>query len=152
MTRDICRSGLLGLGFLALAAPALAEGHTAAPTGDAAAGETQFARQCVSCHVVVNADGDTLAGRNARTGPNLFGIVGHPVGMVEGYRYGDDLRDVGETGVIWDEEAFVAYVMDPTGWLREQTGDRRARAKMAYQVRDAQQAADLYAYLHGLGD
>ena len=139
---------LLGLG----AGPALAEGHSAMPTGDAAAGETQFSRQCVSCHVVVNDEGDTLAGRNARTGPNLFGVIGHPVAGVEGYRYGDDIVAVGETGRIWDEESFVAYVMDPTGWLREETGDRRARGKMAYQVRDAQQAADIYAYLHGLGD
>ena len=151
--RPVLREATAALFLLGLAAsPVLAEGHSAAPTGDATAGEMQFARQCVSCHVVVNAEGETLAGRNARTGPNLFGIIGHPVAGVEGYRYGDDILAVGASGQIWDEEGFVAYVMDPTGWLREATGDRRARGKMAYQVRDAQQAADLYAYLHGLGD
>ena len=152
MRPDLHRAAM-ALAVLGLAAgSALAEGHSAAPTGDATAGEMQFARQCVSCHVVANADGEILASRNARTGPNLFGVIGHPVAGVEGYRYGDDILAVGASGRVWDEEAFVAYVMDPTGWLREETGDRRARGKMAYQVRDAAQAADIYAFLHGLGD
>ena len=38
-------------------------------SGDPAAGEAHFARQCVSCHVVVDPSGETLAGRSARTGP-----------------------------------------------------------------------------------
>ena len=53
-----------------LAAPAFADGHA---SGDVAAGEKAF-RQCVSCHVVVNDAGETLAGKKAKTGPNLYGI------------------------------------------------------------------------------
>lgn len=59
-----------------LAVPAFADGHAA--SGDAAAGEKAF-RQCISCHVVQNEAGDTLAGRNAKTGPNLYGIARGPV-------------------------------------------------------------------------
>jgi cytochrome c len=129
-----------------LSAPAFADGH-ASTQGDAAAGEQQFKRQCVACHVVADASGEVLAGRNARTGPNLFGLAGRQLGAIEGYRYGDAIADLGETGAVWTEESFVAYVQDPTGWLRDALDDRRARGKMAYQVRQEDQAYDLYAYL-----
>ena len=130
---------------LALAAPVFADGHAA--TGDAEAGERQFDRQCVACHVVANADGEVLAGRTARTGPNLFGLAGRELGTVEGFRYSDALVTLGENGEVWTEEAFVAYVQDPTGWLRDTLNDSRARGKMAYRVRDAEDALNIYAFL-----
>lgn len=130
---------------LLLAAPAFAEGN-------AENGEAQFNRQCVACHVVADADGEVLAGRNARTGPNLYGTVGRVLGSVEGFRYGDPLVQLGEGGAVWDEESFVAYVQDPTAFLREQTGDDRARSKMAYRVRSPEDAADIYAFLATFGD
>lgn len=124
----------------AMASPAFAE-------GDVAAGEEQFNRQCVSCHIVQNANGEVLAGRTARTGPNLFGLAGGKIGAVEGFRYGDSIIALGEAGAVWDENSFVAYVQNPTGYLREALDDSRARGKMAYQVRDEGQAEDIYAYL-----
>ena len=132
-----------------LAAPAFADGHGA--TGDAAAGEQQFDRQCVACHVVADANGEVLAGRNASTGPNLYDLAGRQLGVIEGFRYGDAIVKLGETGQVWTEEAFVAYVQDPTGWLRAELDDNRARGKMAYRVRDAQDAVDMYAYLATFG-
>ncbi len=133
-----------------LSAPAFAESHAMAPTGDAANGEAQFARQCVACHVVQNEAGDVLAGRNAQTGPNLYGIAGRQLGAIEDFRYSDAIIALGEEGVVYDEENFVGYVQDPTGWLREMTEDRRARGKMAYQVRSEDDARDLYAYIASL--
>jgi cytochrome c len=132
--------------FAVLAAPAFADGH-AATKGDAAAGEEQFNRQCVACHVVQNAAGEVIAGRNAKTGPNLFGLAGRAIASVEDFRYGDSIVALGETGAVWTEEAFVGYVQNPTDWLRETLEDRRARGKMAYQVRDEAEAYDIYAYL-----
>ncbi len=129
-----------------LAAPAFADGH-ASTQGDAAAGEEQFNRQCVACHVVADASGEVLAGRNAKTGPNLYGIAGRVPGSVEGFRYSDSVVELGEAGTLWTEETFVGYVQNPTGWLRETLDNRRARGKMAYQVREESQAYDLYAYL-----
>ena len=129
--------------FSALALPAFAD-------GDVAAGEEQFNRQCVACHVVRNEAGDILAGRNAKSGPNLYGLAGGPVGAQDGFRYGDSLLEAAEAGMVWDEESFVAYVQDPTDWLRTTLDDRRARSKMAYKVRDEQQAADIYAYIASL--
>ncbi len=140
----------------AMAAPAMAGSDAAmAPTGDAAAGKAIFARQCVACHVVVDPSGNKLAGRNGRTGPNLYGVAGRTAGTQEGYRYGKSLKQAGQAEgarapVVWDEKNFVAYVQDPTGYLREVLGDKRARAKMAFKVRAAADAANLYAYLYSL--
>lgn len=130
----------------ALSGPALADGHA---SGDAAAGETAFARQCVACHVIVNDAGDTLAGRNARTGPNLYNIDASTIGAAD-FRYSDALLALGEAGETWTEENFVGYVQDPTAWLREALDDRRARGKMAFRVRSAEDAADIYAYIASL--
>lgn len=136
----------------------LAAGLAAGPTlaqdlrGDAGAGETLFQRQCVSCHVVVDDAGTILAGRNARTGPNLYGIPGQVIGSVEGFaQYGDGLTTMRDRGMTWDEASFVAYVQNPTEWLRETLGDSSLRGRMAFQVRDEQQAYDIYAYLASLG-
>ena len=128
-----------------LAAPAFADGHA---SGDAAAGEKAF-RQCISCHVVVNDEGETLAGRKAKTGPNLYGVVGRAAGAAEDFKYSDIIMLAGEQGVVFDEESFVAYVQDPTGWLREVTGDN-GRGKMSYKVRKEEDAVNLYAYLASL--
>lgn len=134
-----------------VAAPAFAGGH--APTqGDAAAGEEAFSKQCVSCHVVVNEAGETLAGRNAKTGPNLYGVAGRAIGSVEDFRYGNGIEALNEAGEIWTEEMFVGYVQDPTPWLREATDDRRVRGKMSFKVRDEADAYNLYAYLYSLAE
>lgn len=132
-----------------LATSAFADGHAA--SGSVDTGEQQFKRQCVACHIVANAQGEVLAGRNARVGPNLYGLANRQLGAVENYRYGNAIVEAGETGQIWTEEAFVAYVQDPTGWLREALDNNRARGKMAYRTRDAQDAIDIYAYLATFG-
>ncbi|GGX69283.1 cytochrome c2 [Tateyamaria omphalii] len=132
-----------------LAVPAFADGHAA--SGDAAAGEKAF-RQCISCHVVQNEAGDTLAGRNAKTGPNLYGIAGGQFGMVEDFRYSDINQLAAEMpDLTVNEEVFVAYVQDPTGYLREVTGDK-GRSKMTFKVRKEEDAVNLYAYLVSLQD
>jgi cytochrome c len=128
-----------------LSAPAFAAGHA---SGDAAAGEEQFNRQCVACHVVVNEAGETLAGRNAQTGPNLYNITLRGIAQYPDFAYGDSLIEIGQMAdMTWTEENFVGYVQDPTNWLRETLEDRRARGKMAYQVRAEEDAINLYAYL-----
>lgn len=119
----------------------------AAAEGDAAAGAVQFDRQCKSCHVVRNDSGEVLAGGSAKAGPNLYGLAGKTLGSVEGFRYGDSLAAAGDAGFVWNEDSFVGYIQNPTNWLVATLGDRRARGKMAYQVRDKQQAHDIYAFI-----
>jgi cytochrome c len=116
-------------------------------TGDADAGEAQFNRQCIACHVIENKDGKVLAGRNARTGPNLYDVMGAPPGSQDDFRYGDSHVAYGEGGVTWVVENTVAFLQDPTGYLRDALSDPRARSKMAYQVRSEDDARDIYAFL-----
>lgn len=124
-------------------AAALAQGGA---TGDPAAGEEQFNRQCVACHVVQNEAGEVLAGRNGHTGPNLFGVAGRQAGTYPDFNYSDLMKAYSATGAVWEEANFVPYVQDPTGFLRQATG-QEGRSKMAFQVRDEQQAHDLWAFL-----
>ena len=72
------------------------------------------------------------------------------VAQQEGFRYGKSLQQAAEAGVTWDQENFVAYVQDPTKWLRATLDDSRARSKMAYRVRKDNEALDIYAYLASL--
>jgi cytochrome c len=120
----------------------------AAQAGDVAAGEAEF-RQCRSCHMVVSPAGETIQ-RGGRVGPNLFGIAGAPAGAADGFRYSPALVAAGRNGLVWTEDNFVAYVEDPTGFMRRFTGDGSVRSPMNYQARSG--AADLYAYLLSLQD
>jgi len=132
--------------YLCLAAAAIAASPALAQ-GDAAAGEKSFS-QCQTCHVVVNDAGETLAGRNAKTGPNLYGVIGRTAGSLEGFKgYGKSLVAAGEAGLVWDEASFTAYVSDPTGFLKEHLGDPKARGKMTYKVKKPEDAANLFAFL-----
>jgi cytochrome c len=121
------------------AAPALAE-------GDAAKGEAAF-KQCQTCHSVVDDAGEVLAGKGAKIGPNLFGVFGRQIGSLEGFKYGESIVAVGATGLTWDEAAFIKYVQDPGAFLKETLADKGAKTKMAFKIKNADAAADVYAYL-----
>ena len=120
-------------------------------SGDAAAGEQQFGRQCVACHVVQDPAGEVLAGRNAQTGPSLYQVVGRTPGTLPDFSYSDGMIAYGETGVVWEEANLLPYLLDPTAHLREALGDDSVRSKMAFKVRDEQQALDIIAYLASFG-
>lgn len=139
---------LSAIALVMTATPAFADGHLAA-TGDAAAGESAF-RQCQSCHVVQDESGEVLAGRAAKTGPNLYGVVGRTAGTVEGFNYSDLVVAAGAAGMVFDEATFVAYSMDPTAHAREVSGEG-GRSKMAFKVRKEEDALNLYAFLAQFG-
>ena len=120
--------------LLALSAPALAQ--------DAAKGESEF-KKCKACHSVVAPDGTAIQ-KGGKTGPNLYGVVGRTVASTD-FAYGDSLKSVGAAGTTWDEASLVAYVADPTAWLKEATGDSGAKSKMSFKL--AKGGADVVAYL-----
>lgn len=97
--------------------------------GDADAGEKIF-RKCTACHTA--EDG----GAN-RVGPNLHGIVGAPVAMVEGFRYSDALSAYGGD---WTPDRLAAFLADPRA---EVPGTRMGFAGL----RKDQDQADVIAYL-----
>ncbi|WP_099827912.1 c-type cytochrome [Oceaniglobus indicus] len=125
-----------------LTGPAFADGHA---SGDAEAGEKVF-NQCQSCHIIKTDDGEVLAGRSARTGPNLYGIPGSPAGSKD-FRYGKGIEEAADMGLVWNEETFVKYVMDPTGYLREFTGNDGARGKMSFKLRKEEDAVNVWAFI-----
>ena len=119
-----------------VAMPALAE-------GDAAKGAVDF-RKCMACHSIVGPDG-TVVQKGGKIGPNLFGVIGRAVGSFADFKYGESMLAVGAKGVVWDEEMLATYVTDPAAWLKEQTGDAAAKAKMSFKL--ASGGADVAAYL-----
>lgn len=97
-------------------------------TGDAEAGRVGFG-QCRSCHTVE-------AGVN-RVGPSLHGVVGRPVGRVEGYRYSTAMA---EAGGVWDEQHLYDFLEKPR--------DVVPGTKMTFVgIKDGQRRADIIAYL-----
>jgi cytochrome c len=125
-----------------MAAPAFAE-------GDPAKGERVF-NQCQTCHVVANEAGEVLAGRNAKTGPNLYGVVGRTAGTYPDFEYGESIVAAGAGGLVWDEAQIVTYLADPSAFLKEVTGDSSARSMMAFKLRKEEDAANVVAYIASL--
>ncbi len=132
------------LSFLPFAALLAAPVHA----GDPAAGERQW-RQCQSCHVIVDNDGNRIQGAGV-SGPNLYGVIGRPAGSVEGFRYSPSMQAAADAGLVWDEESFVAYVTNPTAFLRDFLNDPSARGSMGWQMRSNQ--ADMFAYLESVAE
>ena len=135
------RLTLTALALASLAAPAVAQ--------DIEAGAKTF-NQCQTCHVVADAEGNVLAGKNAKTGPNLYGIIGRPAASVEGFKYGDGIIEAASKGLVWDEEKITVYVQDPTKFLDEFTGNPKLKSKMAFKVKKEADAANVAAFLASL--
>lgn len=126
---------LTAFGALMLATPVLA--------GDPAAGEAEF-KKCKACHSISASDG-TVVVKGGKTGPNLGGVIGRAVASVADFKYGESLLAVGASGAVWDEAAVAAYVVDPTAWLKDKTGDAAAKSKMSFKL--AKGGEDVAAYL-----
>ena len=116
-----------GLLLLMTATPALAE-------GDAAAGEQVF-NKCRACHTIDE-------GGAARVGPNLYGVYGRQAGSNEDFaaRYSQGLKDA---GFSWNAETLPSYLANPREVIQG--------SRMAFQLRDEQEIADVIAYLKSQG-
>jgi cytochrome c len=126
---------LASLTLLALSSPAFA--------GDPAAGEKDFAK-CKACHSIVAPDGTAVV-KGGKVGPNLWGVVGRQIGTAEGFAYSTFAVAAGADGTKWDEAMIAAYVVDPSKWLQEKTGDATAKSKMALKLPKG--GEDVAAYL-----
>jgi cytochrome c len=131
---------------LTVVALAALTGAPALAAGDAAAGEKVFAK-CQTCHVVANEAGEVLAGKNAKTGPNLYGVIGRVAGSYPEFKYGVGIELLTTAGYIWTEEDVAIYVQNPTKFLDERTSDPKAKSKMAFKLAKEQDAADVAAFL-----
>lgn len=68
-----------------------------------AQGKRLFMR-CAACH-------DTGDSGPARIGPHLKGVVGRPMGGVEGYKYSEAMK---AKALAWDEAQLDAWLTKPT--------------------------------------
>ena len=104
--------------------------------GDAQRGEVLFAR-CAVCH-------SPEPGKH-KSGPSLAGVVGRPLGSVEGYYgYSPAMRARGEAGVVWTPEELQAFLADPRGVVPGTS------MPPPLGVKDDTDRADVVAYLQTL--
>ncbi len=120
--------------LLSLSTPILAQ-------GDIAAGEKAF-KKCKACHTIKN--GDEVIFKGGKTGPNLYGVVGRAAGSQE-FKYSKSILAAGISGLVWDEASIVEFITDPSAYLKEITGDSKAKSKMTFKAK--KNAEDLAAYL-----
>jgi len=100
--------------FVAEAAPAAeAEPVVVAAAFDAALaaeGEKVF-RKCKSCHQVGE-------GAKNRVGPILNGIVDHPAGAADGFKYSKPMQAAGAGGLVWSEAELAAFLAKPKDYMK----------------------------------
>lgn len=125
-----------------LATPAIAE-------ADLEAGAKSFDRKCAICHQVINDEGEQLAGKRAKNGPNLYAVFNRPMGSVEDFNYSGLIEAANAQGIVLDQEMFAGYVADPSAWLKEATGESGRGNMNKVRLKD-DEVANIYAFLASL--
>jgi len=94
--------------------------------GDAAAGKALYAARCTACHSL----------QFNGVGPTHKNLIGRRAGTAPGYLYSSALK---ESSVVWSEETLMRWLADPEAFIPGQ--------RMSISIPDAQQRADIVAYL-----
>ena len=128
-------AAIAAVAAISFAAPSYAQ--------DVAKGEGEF-KKCKACHMIVGDDGTEIQ-KGGKVGPNLYGVIGRPVASYPDFKYGDGILAAGALGLVWDEAMLAEYVVDPGKWLQANSGDPKAKSKMAFKL--AKGGADVAAYL-----
>lgn len=122
-------AALLPLG-LALGMPAAsAAAPAAAAVGNPVKG-AQIFKRCMICHTIAPTDGN-------RIGPNLHGLFEREAGKQKGFNYSPGIA---KSTFKWDDARLNLWLTDPQAFS--------PNAKMAFKLPDAQERADVIAYLH----
>jgi len=96
-------------------------------------------KKCKSCH--------NFSAKH-KTGPGLKGVVGRDAGSTDFKKYSKSLKAGGWT---WDEEHLRAWMCNSKEAIKEFTGDKKAKTKMAKQkVCDAERQDEIIAFLKTL--
>ncbi len=127
----IWKSGLAALALAALASTAIAQSQEVTLnglTGDADAGAEIYATDCRGCHAVSIA-------------PTLRGVINRPIASVVAFPgYSDALK--AKSPETWTDANLDAFLSGPQAFA--------PKTLMVKVVPDAQQRADLIAYLASL--
>ncbi|WP_273522236.1 c-type cytochrome [Rhodosalinus sediminis] len=76
-------------------------------------GEGVF-RQCKACHMVGE-------GAQNRVGPQLNDLIGRPMGGIDGFRYSASMEEMGEEGMVWNEETLAEFLVKPRDYVEGTT-------------------------------
>ncbi len=131
MTNAFARGLLLMLAGTLANGGVLAQGSGARewrtpPPGDVQRGAALYQARCTACHA---ADANKI-------GPAHRGVLGRRVGGLKGYNYSVELA---QSRLRWTPQTLNAWLEDPEALVAGQ--------RMGFQVDDAQERADLIAYL-----
>lgn len=96
------------------------------PVGRAEVGKQLYETQCLECHAV----------DHHRIGPLHQGVMGRQAGSAPGYDYSTGLK---RSTIRWTPETLDRWLADPDAYVQNQ--------QMDFKVEDAQERADLIAYL-----
>ena len=111
---------------VAVKAPAPPREWVSPSAGDVQRGAALYQARCTACH---NVDSNKI-------GPAHRGVMGRRVGSLPSYKYSDEL---GRSRLIWTPQTLNVWLEDPEDLVPGQ--------RMGFQVENAQERADLIAYL-----
>jgi cytochrome c len=111
--------------FVAAVTTTMIAAGPAKAAGDAVRGEKLY-QDCHNCHSI----------EKNGLGPLHKGVVGRVAGTVPNYEYSDALK---KAGIVWTENNLDKWLTDPQGLV--------PGTKMFYDVQDAQDRADIIAFL-----
>ncbi len=118
----------------AAAGPAVSLG-TLLAKADKAKGEAS-AKACQACH-------DFTKGGPNKVGPNLYDVVGRPMGGATGFAYSDGFKAMGSKN--WDYDSLSTWLKKPSEFVKG--------TKMAFAgISNDESRANVLAYLGSLSD
>jgi cytochrome c len=118
------------LALITAAALGFAAGFTLWSAGNGERGQQLFVKMCSGCHAL----------DSEKEGPRLRGVFGRAAGAVAGYPYSEGMK---RPRLIWDEATLDKWLTDPTLVVADND--------MAFRLENAEQRADIIAYLKMLG-
>ncbi|MFN3253181.1 c-type cytochrome [Roseibium album] len=117
-----------------------AEAEASSPAIDPAllaSGEKVF-KKCKACHAVGE-------GAKNKSGPQLNGLIGRPMGAVEGFKYSKVFVAAHGEGRIWDETALTEFLAKPKSYMKG--------TKMSFSgLKKEEDLAAIKAYLKSFGE
>lgn len=95
-------------------------------------------RACQTCHTFGQ-------GEPAKVGPNLYNVVGGPIGHMDGFSYSAAFQELHDAGETWSYEGLDEFLANPRGAING--------TSMSFAgVRDPQDRANILAYLASISE